>query len=159
MADTVLSAGDSLLAPIYELSARLQVYINLALSSLIEMICLWILRIVVYGIIFMALLFTTFLIITGPISIGISVIPMFSSSFSKILADTGEITNTGMFMQVMQAGTFNFGMVIVTMLVTAYGVTQTPTLCNMIISANGVSSAGGAFINSIKSRTISKITR
>ena len=140
----------------------------------------------------------TFLIITGPISIGISVIPMFSSSFStwvarfininlygyvaftilkigmillkfgytaeierysKILADTGEITNTGMFMQVMQAGTFNFGMVIVTMLVTAYGVTQTPTLCNMIISANGVSSAGGAFINSIKSRTISKITR
>ena len=179
MADTVLSVGDSLMAPVYELSARLQVHVSLALSSLLETICLWILRVAVYGIIFIALLFTTFLIITGPISIGISVIPIFASSFStwvsrfinvnlygfvafttlrlgmilvkfgytaeierysKILSEDGNISNTGMFMQVMQSNQFNLGLVAVTMLVTSVGVFMTPTLCNYIISANGISS-------------------
>ncbi|MCT2409993.1 hypothetical protein NZD88_20755 [Chryseobacterium antibioticum] len=179
IADTVLSAGDSLLAPVYELTARLQVQVSLALSALLETICLWVLRVAVYAIIFVSLLFATFLIITGPISIGISVIPIFATSFStwvarfininlygfvafttlrlgmilikfgytaeierysKILADDGSISNTGMFMQVMQSNQFNLGLVAVTMLVTAVGVFMTPTLCNYIISANGISS-------------------
>lgn len=178
MADTVLSAGDTLLAPVYELTARMQVQVSLALSVLLETICLWILRVAIYGIIFISLLFATFLMITGPISIGISVIPMFSSSFStwvarfininlygfvafttlrlgmvlvkfgytaeierfsKILGEDGSISNTGMFLQVMQSNQFSMGMVAVAMLVSAVGIIMTPTLCNYIVAANGVS--------------------
>lgn len=178
MADAVMSAGDSLLAPIYELTARLQVNISLALSTLLETLALWILRIAVYGVIFIGLLFSTFMIITGPISIGISVMPMFGASFgtwvsrfinvnlygfvafttlklgmilvkfgytaeierySQILAEDGSISNTGMFMQIMQSNQFNLGLVAVTMLVTAVGVFMTPKLCDYIISASGMS--------------------
>lgn len=179
MADAVMSAGDSLLSPVYELSARLQVQVSMALSVLLETICLWILRIAIYGIIFISLLFTTFLIITGPISIGISVIPIFSTSFSTWVArfininlygfvafttmrlgmvlvkfgytaeierysqilneSDGSIVNEGMFMQLLQSHMFNMGLVSVAMLVTAVGVFMTPTLCNYIISANGIS--------------------
>lgn len=178
MADTVLSAGDVLLAPVYELTARMQVQVSLALSVLLETLCLWILRVAIYGIIFISLLFTVFLMITGPISIGISVFPIFASSFStwlarfininlygfvafttlrlgmvlvkfgytaeierfsKILAEDGSISNTGMFIQVMQSNQFSLGMVAVTMLVTAVGIMMTPTLCNYIVAANGVS--------------------
>lgn len=176
--DAIVSTGDSLLAPVYELYARLQVNIALALSVLLETICLWILRIAVYGIIFMSLMFMTFMIITGPISIGISVIPMFGSSFATwvsrfininlygfvafttlklgmvlmkfgytaeiqryeaIIDDAGNISNTGMFMQVMQSNQFNLGIVAVTMVVTAVGVLMTPKLCDYIISAGGMS--------------------
>lgn len=192
--DGLFNVGDTLLAPVYELTARLQVQVSMALSVLLETICIWILRIIVYGIIFVALLFSTFLIITGPIPIGLSVIPNFRSLFTtwvtnfininlygfvafttlrlgmliikfgytaeieryqQILADDGSVSNTGMFMQVLQSNQFNLGLVAVSMLVTAFGVLLTPKICNLIISGSGVTNA----VQSVGKTTTSVATK
>lgn len=76
----------SLLSPVYELYLRLQIDFQLVVSSVLETVGLWILRVCTYLIFFIQVIFSTILIIIGPISIGISVIPMFSSSFGSWVA-------------------------------------------------------------------------
>lgn len=76
----------SLISPIYEFYARLQIDFQLVVSAVLETIGLWILRICTYFIFFIQVLFSTILIIVGPIALAISIIPMFSSSFSTWLA-------------------------------------------------------------------------
>lgn len=187
--DGLFNIGDSIMAPVYELTARLQIQVSMALSTILQIICIWILRLAIYGVLFIALLFGTFLIITGPIPIGLSVVPAFRSLFvvwvtnfinvslygfvaftilrlgmlmikfgytaeierySKVINEAdGSITNTGMFMQILQSNNFSLGLVVVSMLVTAFGVFLTPKICNLIISGSGVTTA----VNSV-SRTI-----
>lgn len=76
----------SLLSPVYELYLRLQIDFQLVVSAVLETIGLWILRICTYLIFFIQVIFSTILIIVGPIAVGISVIPMFSSSFGNWVA-------------------------------------------------------------------------
>lgn len=76
----------ALIAPVYELFARLQISMSLAVAALLETVGLWILRICTYVIFFIQLIFSTILIITGPISIGMSMIPGFSNSFNTWVA-------------------------------------------------------------------------
>lgn len=76
----------SLISPVYELYARLQIDFQLVITAALESIGLWVLRICTYFIFFIQILFSTILIIVGPIALAISIIPMFSSSFSTWLA-------------------------------------------------------------------------
>lgn len=84
--DVVGEGLTSLLSPIYELYLRLQIDMQLVVSAALETIGLWILRVCTYLIFFIQVIFSTILIIIGPISIGISVFPMFSSSFGSWVA-------------------------------------------------------------------------
>lgn len=84
--DMVGNGITSLISPIYEMYARLQIDLQLVVSALLETIGLWILRICTYFIFFVQIIFSTVLIIIGPIAVAISIIPMFASSFGTWLA-------------------------------------------------------------------------
>lgn len=96
----------SLLSPVYELGLRMQISMSLAVSGALETIGLWILRVCVYLIFFIQLIFSTILIIIGPISVGMSIFPMFSSSFGNWVAKFVNINLYGfMAFIVMKVGT------------------------------------------------------
>ena len=140
--DGLFNVGDTLLAPVYELTARLQVQVSMALSVLLETICIWILRIIVYGIIFVALLFSTFLIITGPIPIGLSVIPNFRSLF------TTWVTN---FININLYGFVAFTTLRLGMLIIKFGYTAEIERYQQILADDGSVSNIGMFMQVLQS--------
>lgn len=104
--DVVGEGLTDLLSPVYELYMRLQVGFQLAISAMLETVGLWILRICVYGIFFIMLIYSTILIIAGPIAIGLSIFPMFSSSFGTWVAKFINVNLYGfMAYIVMKVGT------------------------------------------------------
>lgn len=72
--------------PIVELRNRLQVSVQLLLSAALETLTLWILRICVYIIFVVQIIFSTILIILGPFSVAISILPAFRDSFTTWVA-------------------------------------------------------------------------
>jgi len=72
-----------LMSPLYEAYLRFEISLRLAIDVTLETVGMWILRICTYLIFFIQLMYSTVLVITGPISIGISVFPMFASSFGQ----------------------------------------------------------------------------
>eukprot|EP01031_Cornospumella_fuschlensis_P012236 gene12236-14960_t len=67
--------------PIVEMRNRLQVGLQLLATSLLETIALWFLRICVYVIFIIQIIFSTILIILGPFSVAVSILPAFRDSF------------------------------------------------------------------------------
>lgn len=72
--------------PIVEMRNRLQVGLQLLATSLLETIALWFLRICVYVIFIIQIIFSTILIILGPFSVAVSILPAFRDSFSTWVA-------------------------------------------------------------------------
>lgn len=72
--------------PIIELRNRLQVGLQLLVTSLLETLAIWILRICVYIIFFVQIIFSTILIILGPFSVAVSILPAFRDSFTTWVA-------------------------------------------------------------------------
>lgn len=72
--------------PIVELRNRMQVGLQLLATSILETLALWILRICVYIIFIIQIIFSTILIILGPFSVAISILPAFRDSFSTWIA-------------------------------------------------------------------------
>ncbi len=72
--------------PIIELRNRLQVGLQLLATSLLETLAIWILRICVYIIFFVQIIFSTILIILGPFSVAVSILPAFRDSFTTWVA-------------------------------------------------------------------------
>lgn len=72
--------------PVVEMRNRLQVGLQLLASSLLETIAIWILRISVYVIFIVQIIFSTILIILGPFSVAASILPAFRQSFSEWIA-------------------------------------------------------------------------
>lgn len=72
--------------PIVELRNRLQVSLQLLVTTVLETLALWILRICVYIIFVIQIIFSTILIILGPFSVAISILPAFRDSFSTWVA-------------------------------------------------------------------------
>lgn len=68
--------------PIIELRNRMQVNFQLLITSLLETLALWFLRICVYTIFIIEIIFSTILIILGPFSVAVSILPAFRDSFS-----------------------------------------------------------------------------
>lgn len=72
--------------PIVELRNRMQVSLQLLATSLLETLALWVLRICVYIIFIIQIIFSTILIILGPFSVAVSIVPAFRDSFSTWVA-------------------------------------------------------------------------
>jgi hypothetical protein len=72
--------------PVVEMRNRLQIGLQLLATSLLETLAIWILRISVYVIFILQIIFSTILIILGPFSVAISILPAFRDSFSTWIA-------------------------------------------------------------------------
>ncbi|WP_262245813.1 plasmid transfer protein [Parapedobacter soli] len=72
--------------PIVEMSNRLKVSWQLLMTSLLETLAVWLLRICVYVIFIIQIIFSTVLIILGPFSVAASILPAFRDSFSTWIA-------------------------------------------------------------------------
>jgi hypothetical protein len=83
---TVKDGFSQIWNPIIELRNRMQVSIELMLSSLLETLAIWFLRICVYIIFIVQIIFSTILIILGPFSIAVSILPAFRDSFTTWVA-------------------------------------------------------------------------
>ncbi|MGA9651171.1 plasmid transfer protein [Pedobacter sp.] len=72
--------------PIVEMRNRLQVGLQLLATSLLETLAIWILRVCTYIIFIIQIIFSTILIILGPFSVAVSILPAFRDSFSTWIA-------------------------------------------------------------------------
>lgn len=83
---TVVERFSAVWNPIVELRNRLQVGLQLLVTSLLETLAVWLLRICVYIIFIIQIIFSTILIILGPFSVAVSILPAFRDSFSTWVA-------------------------------------------------------------------------
>ncbi|WP_207424986.1 plasmid transfer protein [Pedobacter sp. SYSU D00535] len=72
--------------PIVELRNRMQVSFQLLITSLVETLALWFLRICVYIVFLFQVVFSTILVILGPFAVAISILPAFRESFKTWIA-------------------------------------------------------------------------
>ncbi|WP_232046255.1 plasmid transfer protein [Sphingobacterium daejeonense] len=72
--------------PIVEMRNRMQIGFQLLVTSVFETLAIWLLRICVYIIFIVQIIFSTVLIILGPFSVAASVLPAFRDSFSTWIA-------------------------------------------------------------------------
>ncbi|MFD2285974.1 plasmid transfer protein [Pedobacter petrophilus] len=72
--------------PIVEMRNRLEVGLQLFATSLLETLAIWILRVCTYIIFIIQIIFSTILIILGPFSVAVSILPAFRDSFSTWVA-------------------------------------------------------------------------
>jgi hypothetical protein len=72
--------------PVVEMRNRLQVGLQLLGASLLETLAVWVLRIAVYLLFMVQIIFSIILIILGPFSVAASILPMFRDSFSSWIA-------------------------------------------------------------------------
>jgi hypothetical protein len=80
---TIKEGWNEVVAPVYEMKFRLQITIQLAMTQGLEMLALWILRIAVYTIFAIQIIYSGILVMLGPISVATSILPMFRDSFSS----------------------------------------------------------------------------
>ncbi|MDQ1141855.1 plasmid transfer protein [Pedobacter agri] len=72
--------------PVVEMRNRLQISLQLLASSLLETLAIWVLRISVYVIFIVQIIFSTILIILGPFSVAASILPWYQRSFTEWIA-------------------------------------------------------------------------
>ncbi|MEI2273600.1 plasmid transfer protein [Sphingobacterium sp. ML3W] len=72
--------------PIVEMRNRLQANLLLLVTSILETMAIWLLRICVYVIFIVQIIFSTILIILGPFAVAASILPAFRDSFSTWVA-------------------------------------------------------------------------
>jgi len=80
---TIKEGWNEVVAPVYEMKFRLQISLQLTLTQALEMLALWILRIAVYTIFAIQIIYSGILVMLGPISVATSILPMFRDSFSS----------------------------------------------------------------------------
>jgi hypothetical protein len=83
---TVKQGISSVISPILELKDRLTVGIQLLFTELLELAGIWILRVAVYVIFMLQIIYSTILIILGPFAVAVSILPAFRDSFSTWIA-------------------------------------------------------------------------
>ncbi|MEZ2334745.1 plasmid transfer protein [Mucilaginibacter sp. RCC_168] len=83
---TVKQGISSVVSPLLELKNRLQVGLQLLFTQMLELIGIWILRIAVYVIFMIQIIYSTILIILGPFAVAVSILPAFRDSFSTWIA-------------------------------------------------------------------------
>lgn len=79
---TMKEGWNEVISPVLEMKFRLQISLQLAMTQGLEMLALWILRIAVYTIFAIQIIYSGILIMLGPISVATSILPMFRDSFS-----------------------------------------------------------------------------
>ncbi|WDF77046.1 plasmid transfer protein [Mucilaginibacter sp. KACC 22773] len=83
---TVKEGISTVVSPLLELKNRLTVGMQLLFTQLLELLGIWILRIAVYIIFMIQIIYSTILIILGPFAVATSILPAFRDSFSTWIA-------------------------------------------------------------------------
>ena len=83
---TVKEGISTVVIPLLELKARLTVGLQLLFTQLLELLGIWILRLAVYIIFMIQIIYSTILIILGPFAVAVSILPAFRDSFSTWVA-------------------------------------------------------------------------
>jgi len=83
---TVKEGISTVISPLLELKNRLTVGMQLLLTQLLELLGIWILRIAVYIIFMIQIIYSSILIILGPFSVAVSILPAFRDSFTTWIA-------------------------------------------------------------------------
>lgn len=79
-------AIDLVVKPIYAFKAKINTSIQLVVTQLLELCSLWILRIMVYLIFTLQVIFSAILVFLGPIAVAFTILPMYSSAFKYWLS-------------------------------------------------------------------------
>lgn len=83
---TVKEGISSVVSPLLELKNRLEVGMQLLFTQILELLGIWILRIAVYIIFMLQIIYSSILIILGPFAVAVSILPAFRDSFSTWIA-------------------------------------------------------------------------
>ncbi|UOE47824.1 plasmid transfer protein [Mucilaginibacter sp. SMC90] len=83
---TVKQGIGTIISPILELKNRLAMGLQLLFTNLLELLGIWILRLAVYVIFMLQIIYSTILIILGPFAVAASILPAFRDSFSTWIA-------------------------------------------------------------------------
>lgn len=83
---TVKQGISSVVSPLIELKNRLTVGMQLLFTQLLELLGIWILRLAVYIIFMLQIIYSTILIILGPFAVAVSILPAFRDSFTTWIA-------------------------------------------------------------------------
>jgi len=83
---TVKAGISSVVSPLIELKNRLTVGLQLLMTQLLELLGIWILRLAVYIIFMLQIIYSSILVILGPFAVAVSILPAFRDSFSTWIA-------------------------------------------------------------------------
>jgi len=83
---TVKQGISSVVEPLLELKNRLEIGMQLLFTQLLELLGIWLLRIAVYIIFMIQIIYSSILIILGPFAVSVSILPAFRDSFSTWIA-------------------------------------------------------------------------
>jgi hypothetical protein len=83
---TVKEGISTVVTPLIELKNRLAIGMQLLLTQFLELLALWILRLAVYVIFIIQIIYSSILIILGPFAVAASILPAFRDSFSTWIA-------------------------------------------------------------------------
>jgi hypothetical protein len=83
---TIKEGISSVISPLMDLKNRLTVGMQLLFTQLLELLGIWILRIAVYVIFMIQIIYSSILVILGPFSVAASILPAFRDSFSTWIA-------------------------------------------------------------------------
>lgn len=86
VSSTVKQGISTVVSPLLELKNRLTVGLQLLLTQLLELMGIWILRLAVYIIFMLQIIYSSVLIILGPFAVAVSILPAFRDSFSTWIA-------------------------------------------------------------------------
>jgi len=83
---TVKEGISDVVSPLLELKNRLTVGMQLLFTQLLELLGIWLLRIAVYIIFMLQIIYSSILVILGPFAVAVSILPAFRDSFSTWVA-------------------------------------------------------------------------
>jgi len=86
VSSTVKEGFSAVWNPIVELRNRMQVGMQLLATAIVETLAIWLLRICVYLIFIIQIIYSTILVILGPFAVAVSILPAFRDSFSTWIA-------------------------------------------------------------------------
>lgn len=77
---------DHIYGPIAQMKIRMQTSFQLLVTQVLEILAIWILRVCVYFIFIIQIIYSTVLVILGPFSLAVSVLPAFRDAFTTWIA-------------------------------------------------------------------------
>ena len=83
---TIKQGISDVVSPLLELKNRLTVSMQLLFTQLLELLAIWILRLAVYIVFMIQIIYSSILVILGPFSVAVSILPAFRDSFSTWIA-------------------------------------------------------------------------
>lgn len=83
---TIKQSISGVISDVLEFKNRLQVGMQLLITEVLEFLAIWILRIAVYVVFMIQIIYSSILIILGPFAVSVSILPAFRDSFTTWIA-------------------------------------------------------------------------